>query len=116
MAFLNKTAVQVPALLGDQVDLYWKPWSLSANLIEGRLDVQLGLWEKKEAAQLVDGKLLKAPLDTRAVTAFVADYPQLAKIIGAVSQGADENAKKLLYEMLGQHPDLTAYGLVSDEA
>ena len=116
MAFLNKSPLQTPVLLAPKSDLYWKPRRLSADLLGGVLEVTLGIWEAREAAQIDEGgNLVRQPLLNMAVRATVAEFPQLQKIIGSLSQGKDDNAKKLLYGLLGSHPDLSAFGLESDE-
>ena len=116
MAFLNKTPFRTPVLLESKTDLYWKPSHLQANLVTGTLDITLGIWEVREAAQIDEsGHVARLPLDSRSVRATAQEYPQLQKIIGAIQQGAGENAKKLLYELLAVHPDLAIFELESDE-
>lgn len=116
MAFLNKAPLQTPVLLDPQPNLYWKPRRLSADLIGGVLEITLGVWESRAASQIDEsGRVLRQPLDNKSLRATVQEFPQLQKIIGSLQQGAGENAKKLLYELLSVHPDLAEFKLESDE-
>ena len=115
MAMLNKNPVRLPSSPSkDSVDLYWFPQSISANLVQGRLDVNLGLFNSK-----ADKDLGAASLDFRGVTFSAAEkayQAPLAKLLGSGEMLTGENARKLLWEIISIHPDLEAYGLASDEA